>query len=730
MQFPGWLGGGAMARLLKLRCVFAVLAGIMLTSSLVPTPADATVWHMQWAAPANTYGWCAMVGSAPDAYCYSDPGSACNRLEQWVKTYDNLTNDLGYTDGGTWNEKFCRWADHWGPVNGQVFWYCVSGTKQPPGLCVTDDIPSRASRDGGAGQCRVCTPHPISIISGAKTFTAEDFSDTGGLSLSRTFNSNPAGYMQGNVVRPTRGLASWAFDFAFELHLPNWSSSSQTAGLLSPRGSSYLFSADASGNVTALHSGNDVSPQNDYTLKYNGAWPSNASNMLNFQSNWILQDAQDRIWYLQSFKDPSSGKYDVALPVRMVDPGGRELAFGYGPTSELLSITDSNGNTISFDWLWATVPVAISAAHLPGGQTINYVYETLLSGGQNPDRLIRVEYHDASGSLKDQATYVYGDVRFPLFVTAIEDSAGTVRWSVTYDDQGRATSSSGPSGTDQYTVAYTPIGSTFTRTVTNALGKVATYNFTAPSGFGFELASVTTAATANTPPTTISMGWATDYSLSTATDAQGRTTGYTRDAADRPTQVVEAQGTAQARTTGLTWRSDYNRPTQVVQPGLTTNFTYTAGSSAVATAPPLSGHRYWRVRTSTTTSSGYFGMAELQLRTTAGGSNIATGKPSFASATASNTYATPMALDGNASTFWTTGATTPPSGGHWFAVDLQSSLATVKEVVITVRPDSSREDPLNLFVDWSDDNSAWTNQWSIPSILTWTAGQTRTFDGP
>src|SRR6185369_6991701 len=61
----------------------------------------------------------------------------------------------------------------------------------------------------------------------------------------------------------------------------------------------------------------------------------------------------------------------------------------------------------------------------------------------------------------------------------------------------------------------------------------------------------------------------------TETDQEGRVTTYTRDSRGRPTTIVEAYGTPQARTTTISWNSSFNVPSQIVQPGLQTAYTYT-----------------------------------------------------------------------------------------------------------------------------------------------------------
>lgn len=139
--------------------------------------------------------------------------------------------------------------------------------------------------------------------------------------------------------------------------------------------------------------------------------------------------------------------------------------------------------------------------------------------------------------------------------------------------------------------------------------------------------------------------------------------------------------------------------------------------------------RYWRVRSTDTDVAGeYMAISELQLRSSLGGADLTTGKTAAASA-AFGGYPASQAIDDNASTFWTTGSAAPPAEGHWLSVDLGAgNEADIVEVVIAVRPDSFREDPRNLYVDYSSDGSTWTNSWSVASIDSWTAGESRTFD--
>lgn len=567
-----------------------------------PSAATAGTVHVEWGAPTGTSGWCtAVFGTSGDSYCYASPYEACAR--QWQEFGPSATF-YGYAEYSQWNSKACKWVYNWpdfGPLPATVYWAC---SPSPPGilgiapgrcLATAEDVPTRVPGDGGIGMCRVCTPHPIDIVTGNKFFRAEDFQAEGATRLSRSYSSLPLGGAKNAVSRLPAGLANWTFDFAYELQVSSDWDVYQIVAVNSPSGAAYRFHRNAtSGLMEPAVSTEQPMPQQDYFLTFDGTWPGTLSTLANAVSKWILQDSSDRIWYLETRPDPISGKFIVARPMRMVEPGGREYTFTYSNFFELLAVADNQGNEVAFDWIRTTVPVAIGAAHLPDGKSITYVYGTIAATGSNPDRLARVEYRDAAGTVVDKTSYDYGDARFPYAITAVKDRNDAVRWSVTYDVQGRALTSSGPSDVDKYAVAYGAMSSTFTRTVTNPFGKVSTYTFTrsGSSYYGIKLTGIATAATANTPASTVSVTNGTDYFQSGATDEEGRIAASTRDTRGRAIQVVEAQGTPQARATSTTWRSDLNLPTQIVAPGLTTTFTYAAGTSGGAPPAPTVSQAY------------------------------------------------------------------------------------------------------------------------------------------
>lgn len=129
----------------------------------------------------------------------------------------------------------------------------------------------------------------------------------------------------------------------------------------------------------------------------------------------------------------------------------------------------------------------------------------------------------------------------------------------------------------------------------------------------------------------------------------------------------------------------------------------------------MAAHRYWRVNC-TASSDGVFAVAEFQLRTSAGGSNVIGG----GTASASNSYTTyvpSQAIDGLLSTYWTSYPNTAP---QWWMYDFGvSNPQDIVEITITSRPDTNfGEAGTALQLQYSDNNSTWTTLLSWSSI-TW-----------
>lgn len=140
-------------------------------------------------------------------------------------------------------------------------------------------------------------------------------------------------------------------------------------------------------------------------------------------------------------------------------------------------------------------------------------------------------------------------------------------------------------------------------------------------------------------------------------------------------------------------------------------------------------YRFWRFRSTTTSTSNFLGIAELNARSVSGGFNLSAGKTVTASTVIAG-YPTANAVDGDIATFWTTGGTTAPAGGHWVYVDFgEETPRQIVEVAITNRP-TGIESPLDLYVEYSTDAYHWTQAWYEETIAAWGGSETKTFTAP
>ena len=542
---------------------------------------DAQAQTVTWGAPTGTLGWCTVV-AAGTTECFSNPTSACKRQ---FDVYASSGNTFwGYLDTDRAHRKMCSWGSAGGPAPTSITYECGAGYAFAFYFCVPvgelfQSKDCNTCANNGA-KPEPSTPFPINILTGNKTLHLSDFrSASSSLAWDATFNSLP--FMGSQVIARPAAMANFAPSLIYELHLSSTWDSSGIVSILTPEGGVYRFVKSGTAIVPYTDSTYPVA-NTDYKLQFTGTWPGTLPALKTAKSTWTLTDQQSRIWYFETSYDPDSGKYDIARPVRMVDQSGEELAFERDISGIIQSITDGYGRSIDLTWTMVNGRSrAISTARLPDGTHIDYIYDSLASGSTEPDRLARVERRDASNTLLDKRSYLYQDSRFPNLVTDVRDRDDVVRWSVTYDGQGRATQSTGPSSVQSFTVAYGTIGSSFTRTVTNPLGKQTVYTFVkGASDLNARMVSEVDQASTNSPAKTVAYGYDASTFLNSTTDGESRVGAFTRDTSGRVTQQIEANSTAQARTTGVTWHSSVNRPTQIAQSGLTTDFTLTAGSSA------------------------------------------------------------------------------------------------------------------------------------------------------
>jgi RHS repeat-associated protein len=630
----GWFGRCTCAVLKSSRLgLGGTLAGFLLALALAVSPVSVTP------AAAQNGGWCtALMGGSG---CYGDPMAACEA--QWASYAPSETFE-GFTDSSVWSVKNCQWTTHLGTILPATTWFqCNSGyTGRPPGACLetnanfqlrlppTDPPPyCDCGSVNGGGTPMLRTSGPIDILTGAKMFRATDFSTAdGSLKLERFYASSEYGGIPWIMSKTPASIAgNWRFWFQRELQLDNTGDGwGQYAELETASGGSFAFSYSRTWSVMQPYQPDYSTVQTDYTLGFVGTWPSDLSTVISASTQWTVHDPDDSVWLFQTYLNPIDGTYDIAVPVSVTFRGGMMWTFGYGSYNEMTSVTDSYGNTITFTWIYwdpsATglsgpiTPIGISSASLPDGTSISYNSQSLDTWLEflhpRADILNSVQHLDASSTVTDSTTYLYENAYFPTFITGIKDNAGTRRWTVAYDSDGRATTSEEPSGIYDTTVAYTdPSYPSFTRTVTNALGKQIVYNYYWAYG-DVHLVSIAGNASTNTPASTKSYSYSSSF-VSSVTDEEGRVTAYSRNGMGQPTQIVDGYGTSSARTTNITWDSNFRVPDEVAQPNLTTDFTWNSSgqltqvkqTDTTSTTSPYSTNGQTRIWAYTYDSAGH-----------------------------------------------------------------------------------------------------------------------------
>ena len=491
----------------------------------------------------------------------------------------------------------------------------ASGTcpSTPPLPCISCDGQSNVD-----GTPSPSTPFPIDLLSGNKHFEVTDFANANrSLVLTRLFNSAAqtttvswrGEAAMGPIANPI-GLATWLYDFQFELQITPGSAPSAPVVLMAPTGSAPAFiqnSAVPTSLTLVPYTGNPAgsavypNPQTDYTLSIVGSWPAN----LTAQSTaWTLQGPDDTIYTLTTFADPNNGgAYDIARPTAVQWRDGHTWTLTYGAHNELDQVQDAFGNLITFTWLYSAnnTPQAIQTATLPSGYSVKYTYSTIggaQGGVTTPDILTQVKYLDNTSAIKDSTTYQYNSVKCPFSVTGVFDANNLQRWSVTYSTTNcQATVSEvmvGSTAVQAYQVAYTPVptaGSTFTTTVTNPLGKVSIYTYLNNATQGVQLTGVTNAASPHSPASSRSYVYGTDGFISKITDENGNVELQTHVdcsyvvplnfVCGMPSQIVEAYGQTYSRTTNIVWDSKWHAPDTVTTPTAMTTYTFKADFGAV-----------------------------------------------------------------------------------------------------------------------------------------------------
>jgi RHS repeat-associated protein len=212
---------------------------------------------------------------------------------------------------------------------------------------------------------------------------------------------------------------------------------------------------------------------------------------------------------------------------------GTGLTYAY-TGDQLATITDTLGRTLAFTY----TDGKLTGLATPAG-SFTYAYD----GNNNLASVTRPD-----GKSK---TYLYQDAAYVHNLTGIVDESGARIQTLTYDSSDRVVTSSLADGSDAVTIAYPSL---LTRTVTDSLGTVSTYELEVLNGVA-RVKSFTGPGCSGScgDSTGSSYTYTSRQQVASMTDGNGAVTTYTYDGSGNQLTETEASGTALVRTTTSTY---------------------------------------------------------------------------------------------------------------------------------------------------------------------------------
>jgi RHS repeat-associated protein len=277
-------------------------------------------------------------------------------------------------------------------------------------------------------------------------------------------------------------------------------------------------------------------------------------------TTWTLTDHDDTV---ETYTVSASGQ-GLLTSIQARNGYTQTLQYNAAGT-QLTSVTDSYNRTLTFTYAGGLLQTVTT----PDGLVLTYTYTA--AGGGN--QLTSVSYSTTPATSQ---TYLYENASLPFALTGIIDEDGNRYATWSYDTYGRGLSSQHAGGADLTTISYDD--TTGNRTVTNALGEQMLYKFTTLQNVP-KVIEIDRQASSTTAAATKTFTYDANGYPASVNDWNGNLTTFLNDVHGQPTSINEASGTAQARTTTITYLSNYRLPVSVVTPGLTTTYTYDASGN-------------------------------------------------------------------------------------------------------------------------------------------------------
>ena len=257
---------------------------------------------------------------------------------------------------------------------------------------------------------------------------------------------------------------------------------------------------------------------------------------------------------------------------------GYTQTLSYNTSGQLQTVTDSYSRALNFTYTGNL----LNTMTTPDGETFTFGFVASGTNVINAGTLDLLSTVSYSTSPVTQTSYVYGDTKLPLSLTAVKDENGNTYSAWTYNDLTNQVATSQLGGVANLTsFAYNTDG---TVTVTNPFG-VATRTRSLHIRMFRRLTAISRAATSTTVAATESFGYDSNGYTNSKVDWNGNHTTFVNNAYGEPTTTNEAVGSSVARTTTISYDPTWTRlPHQIVTSGLTSTFAYdTSGNPLTRT---------------------------------------------------------------------------------------------------------------------------------------------------
>lgn len=296
-----------------------------------------------------------------------------------------------------------------------------------------------------------------------------------------------------------------------------------------------------------------------------GVWKPDTDTditLTNSGTVWTLTTHDDTVETYNQVASVGSVPFTVGLLASIKTRNGYTQTVNRNAGQQISSVTDSYGRSLGFTYGGLG---RLATVTTPDGLVLTFGYTGVF--------LTSVSYSTSPITSK---TYNYDSLGDLLSVTD-ENGNALITW--TYDAYGRGLSSQSAGGVDNYTVSYND--SNNTRTVTNGLSQPIVYTLVNFNNIG-KVTKIARTATSTVPAGSETFAYDANGFTSKVTDWSGHVTNYTNNAHGDPTTIVEAYGTAQARTTTITYDTVcVHLPASIVTPGVTTTYTYDANCNVL-----------------------------------------------------------------------------------------------------------------------------------------------------